>query len=321
MAGEWIPVDIDLRRKPEVQELIDLTGEPGEVICWRLVEFWGWAGEMTADGTLKATPAILARLHGGTVEFWQAVATVGWLEIDAKRATVKVPGWERRFSQAAKARAVDRMRKRAERNGLVRDLSEPCPSSVRVPSERNRTTGQERTVPPQPPREASPGEAWDLLRSAWATGAGDPWRSPNPPEYLDERLAEPGWLDEAIAAVPLLAEVTGPGRYFTRSPVTLMQFVRRGFVRKLAGGQYHGSKPKPASTPGDRPSAEEAARRWEQGSREQARRRREAEAARAGRARGADVPVAQVQTVEEPVDEEFERRRRELLAELKREAS
>lgn len=302
MAGEWIPVDIDLDRKPEVQELIDLTGEPGEVICWRLVRFWGWAGEMTADGTVRATPAILARLHGGTAEFWQAVATVGWLRIDAKRATITIPGWDRRFSMAAKARAVDRMRKKAERTGVVRDLSEPCPSSVQETSTPNRTTGQDITEPPPPPREASPGEAWGRLRSAWAAGAGDPWRSPHPPEFLDERLAEPGWLDEALASIPMLADVTGAGRYFSRSAVTLPQFVKRGFVRRLAGGQYHTGKAPPPGAPGAGRTAADAAAEWSRRDPEQERRTREYLAAKAARSsRQAKTPAAPP-----PVDDGFD---------------
>ena len=37
MAGEWIAYDLGLPDKPEVQELIDETGQPVEVIVFRLL--------------------------------------------------------------------------------------------------------------------------------------------------------------------------------------------------------------------------------------------------------------------------------------------
>ena len=40
MAGEWIPIDITLGSKPEVQELVDLTGQPVEVVVYRLLQLW-----------------------------------------------------------------------------------------------------------------------------------------------------------------------------------------------------------------------------------------------------------------------------------------
>jgi hypothetical protein len=42
MAAEWFPVDVSLDTKPEVQELVDLTGEPVEVIVFRLLTKWGY---------------------------------------------------------------------------------------------------------------------------------------------------------------------------------------------------------------------------------------------------------------------------------------
>ncbi|MFN9912351.1 MAG: hypothetical protein ACK53L_07195, partial [Pirellulaceae bacterium] len=106
MAGEWIPIDIGLDEKPEVQELIDLTGEPVEVVTYRLRKLWGWASMNSEDGTVRTTPVRLARTCGGGDErFWLAVETVGWLQF-AEDGTALIPGWGRRFSQAAKARAM-----------------------------------------------------------------------------------------------------------------------------------------------------------------------------------------------------------------------
>jgi hypothetical protein len=56
MAAEWFPVDVSLDTKPEVQELVDLTGEPVEVIVFRLLKLWGWVQLNTADGRFRSTP-------------------------------------------------------------------------------------------------------------------------------------------------------------------------------------------------------------------------------------------------------------------------
>jgi hypothetical protein len=118
-----------------------------------------------------------------------------------------------------------------------------------------------------------------------------------------------------VAAIPRLR-----GARFFATPVTLIQFAKPGFVERLAGGQYDEPKAAAPSTPGDRPSAEEAARRFEAGSREQARRRREDEAARAAR------PKAKASKPEMPLpdpvsDDEFERRKAALMQQLQEAAT
>ncbi len=118
MAGEWIAYDLALPQKPEVQELIDTTGLPVQEVVFNLLNLWGWASMHCADGTARMTVPRLVRTCGATEQFWNAVASVGWLEIDETDATVAVPGWDRRFSQAAKSRAqqADRSREHEERN-------------------------------------------------------------------------------------------------------------------------------------------------------------------------------------------------------------
>ena len=108
MAAEWFPVDVSLDTKPEVQELVDLTGDPVEVIVFRLLKLWGWVQLNTADGRFRSTPARLGRICGGDASFWEAVAAVGWLVFDGD--TAQIPKWEERFGGAAKRRALKNRR-------------------------------------------------------------------------------------------------------------------------------------------------------------------------------------------------------------------
>jgi hypothetical protein len=68
MAGEWIAYDLALPSKPEVQELIDLTDDPIEVVVYRLLQLWGWASLHCEEGKAKMTPTRLCRVVGGTIE-------------------------------------------------------------------------------------------------------------------------------------------------------------------------------------------------------------------------------------------------------------
>jgi len=108
VAGEWIPIDCNLGTKPEVLELMDATGEPVEVVVWRLIQLWSWAAMNTADGQIVATPRRLIAVAGGDEAFWLAVERVGWIAFAG--STMTICGWDRRFSRAAKARATHAQR-------------------------------------------------------------------------------------------------------------------------------------------------------------------------------------------------------------------
>lgn len=282
MAGEWIMRDIALAKKPEVQELVDITGEIVEVVCFRLEEMWGWSSLNTADGTVRMTPERLARMHGGTAAFWLAVEAVGWLRFDGAAGTMTVTGWESRFSKAAKARAADRMRKINERQ---RDSGE-CPDSVRGLSGDFRTDSglEERTghLPPPPPPRAREGagqaagilEAWN--RAADKTGRLARHESVDLPAAIWDRLADPAWATEAVKAIERLTRCD----YFD-SALPFSQFCgcdRKGvsFVSRVLGGEYDGAKRSKgsgaAAMPDGRPTAAEAAKRWQRGVAESARR-------------------------------------------------
>lgn len=107
---------------------------------------------------------------------------------------------------------------------------------------RYQRRGEERTGEhPPPPREAAQPDqaAWAKLRAAWNDGAGQearrrPWKPLQPPDEAVGRLVEPGWLEEALEAIPRLRAC----RYF-KTWVGLPQFCGKpAFVRKVLDGSY-----------------------------------------------------------------------------------
>lgn len=241
MAGEWIPVDITLGTKPEVQELVDLSGQGVEVVVYRLLQLWGWVSLNSADGTVRATPERLARICGGDAAFWRQVEAVGWVAFDADAGTAVIPGWGRRFSMAAKARQCGNDRVKRWRNG---DVTVDRYTSVTTGEDRTESSSSARDA--AQPKPAGTADGWEALVAAWnekhPPGNAQRWRSPKPPKGAEERLAEPGWAERAREAIGKLPRL----RYFA-TPVTLPQLFHEGFVDRALGGQYDNPKPTKAT--------------------------------------------------------------------------
>jgi hypothetical protein len=270
VAGEWIPYDVCLPQKPEVLELVDTTGLPADQVVGRLLMLWGWAALNSSDGSARMSIRLLSKVCGGDESFWSAVQDVGWLVIDAENGTVGIPGWDARFSKAAKSRALATVRHQVDKVGAAAPprggRTAPPAGAQRARERGDRISSSSPggaaldggSGPPGPP-------GWETLRKAWAAavqkGHGKPWSLPTAPDKVADRLSEPGWFEKALAAIQALPRC----KYF-RDPVTLPQLVAPGFVDKVLGGQFDNPREQRAARgPDDRPppqswSGDDAAR-------------------------------------------------------------
>lgn len=205
MAGEWIPIDCNLGTKPEVLELVDVTGLPVEVVAWRLIQLWSWAAMNTADGQIVATPRRLVAVAGGDEAFWLAVERVGWVSFVG--STMTISGWDRRFSRAAKARATNAQRqdtyRRRSRNGAPLQGGNAS-ASLQDSTVQERTEEEIQPAAPVPTSKppaarslAKPAVSWDA-DAGWA-GITDAdrqeWAQAFPGAVLDQELAKAtAWL-------------------------------------------------------------------------------------------------------------------------------
>ncbi len=208
MAAEWFPVDVSLDTKPEVQELVDLTGEPVEVIVFRLLKLWGWVQLNTADGRFRSTPARLGRICGGDDAFWEAVAAVGWIVFDGE--TAQIPKWDERFGGAAKRRALKNRRQDKWRRtgGAPVDAQEAqVRLQARLPQD---ITGQDITEEYIPAAPVPTSGAAEAVRTrakpavSWSADAGwqgitdadrQEWATAFPGAVLDQECAKAtAWL-------------------------------------------------------------------------------------------------------------------------------
>lgn len=232
MAGEWCPIDCNLATKPEVLELVDETGDPADAVIGRLVQLWLWAAMNSEDGTARMTVRRLGKLFGGGDTFWAGVQRVGWLEVDEVKGTVAIPGWERRFSSAAKSRAQATVRHARERDGRTRahGVGAQAPDHGRssAPEERREELGDKNFPSPHARGD------WEAIRAAWhKSGKLKPWKPDRPPKQNGHLADDPDWCRDALAAIEKL-----PSCRWFKTPATMFQLFSPGFVDKVLAGTF-----------------------------------------------------------------------------------
>jgi hypothetical protein len=289
MAGEWVAIDLSLESKPEVLRLVTRTGVSMETAVYRLWKLWGWFSLNSEDGSASITPELLSMVCGGDAAWWRAVEAVGWITFEDETEQARLPGWDERFSKAAKARLLNARRQAAYRNKNEEIPEDSC-SNATVTHDRyatvthrngvatldrgdrgeetsgSTTTAREAPREPKPEPEPEPPAAadarWAALREAWRAGAGEPWRSNRAPKQAATRLvgaAGAEWLRTALEAIPRLAAC----KYF-RTPVGLPQFCADGFADSVLAGAYDRVSPPPQRGAAiGRPDDKPPPREWE----------------------------------------------------------
>lgn len=228
MAGSWIKFRHDVLDAPEIRRAARATGLDCDQVLGKLARLWSWADRHGVDGLIKSAVLEDVDEQVGHVGFGTALVSVGWLASNA--VGIVIPNWERHFSDSAKARALGANRAERHRNApSVTDSPDPV---TLEPLPEKTETREEKKLPPLP-REGFDKASWQRLRKAWNAGPGKQWKAVNPHPKAVQRMAEPGWLDEAQAAIDRLKRC----RYF-RTPVSLGQFCGPDFVTLCNGGEY-----------------------------------------------------------------------------------
>jgi hypothetical protein len=241
MAGDWLKMRHDLADDPSIIRAAADLGIDEDAVLGKCFRLWSWADRHTTDGQASGIGLAwvdrLTRCDG----FGAALVRAGWL--DELDGGLCFPRFDRHCSDTAKQRALDSRLKAEKRDVRQRAGQKPdkCPDAIRT------TAGPEkrREEDPPPPREAAQGEpeatdgGWLAFRKLWNAGTGRPWKPGAPPDGWSERVAQPGWLEQAREAVARL-----PRCKFFSDPVTLPQFVGPKFVPLCLGGQYDAAKAK-----------------------------------------------------------------------------
>lgn len=113
MAGDWIKVEKETARKPEVLRVADILGIHPDHAFGLCVRFWFWCDDQLVDGHAPRVTNSTLNAIVGHAGFAEAMAEVGWL--NGKELTLVVPNFDRHLSQSAKKRALTTERKRTQR--------------------------------------------------------------------------------------------------------------------------------------------------------------------------------------------------------------
>lgn len=140
MAGDWIPMRLDLYEDPAVTYMAEQISQREEVIVGYLHRVWAWASRQCHDGTVTNVTLMSLGRVTSLPDFPQLMAEAGWLEhgVDEDGVSfIRFPNWERWMAQSAKKRILAAKRQSKKRHGEVTKTS-------RSKRDKSVTTGEER---------------------------------------------------------------------------------------------------------------------------------------------------------------------------------
>lgn len=148
MAGDWIPMRLDLCDDPAVLEMADITNQPEEYIVGCLHRIWSWASRNCHDGTVTGVTKMSLSRAVRLPEVVSAMVQVGWLiegKTEDDRPFVSFPKWENWLSKSAKSRlnnSINQRNSRANKGTAVNPKQNPGGECVTDPS----LSGSDKTV-------------------------------------------------------------------------------------------------------------------------------------------------------------------------------
>jgi len=131
MAGDWIPMRLDLHTDPAVMRMADELDASEDFIVGCLHRVWSWASSHSEDGQVDATEKQLSRMT--SKEFVAAMQLVNWLDVN-EEGFIVFPRFETWMASSAKKRLQASKRKQKER----------CHANVTLKCDKNVTTEQYR---------------------------------------------------------------------------------------------------------------------------------------------------------------------------------
>lgn len=198
------------------------------------------------QGGLPDDPKRLELISPGVSRVWATLADKFPKSTGGKRKNRRLEH-ERHLSHERSERARQSASARwakqaaADAPAMPEQCSEQCDRICDRICSDDASMSMSYSPPPPPPPPSAFSEDWGTLREAWNAAWGEKrqWRSAEPPPEAEARLAEPGWLQDALKAIPAIK--TGACAGF-KSPPTLRQFCGRdgrgSFVARLLGGEF-----------------------------------------------------------------------------------
>lgn len=166
MAGDWIPIRINLRTDPRTIKIAAMIRRTPQHAIGCLVQAWSAANEHSTDGKLLGYTLDSLDELTATKGFAAAFAAVGWLIVEPDG--VRIPDFDRYNSDGAKARLKHsrRVAESRERHKTVTTRAQ----NDHIPVTDGSTTEQKRT------EEKNSSSSSAASAGAAAAGISDPLR-------------------------------------------------------------------------------------------------------------------------------------------------
>jgi len=263
MAGDWIKVEKNTARKPEVLRIAAALGiHPDEAfgLCFR---FWCWCDDHLESANAAGVSNVLVDALVERKGFADALISVGWLR--AREGSLEIPNMDRHLSQTAKKRAVtaQRVARHTHKTNAKTNAGSVSPSLATAlareeKSKRRVKSSKEDLTPPNPqggdPRVTFLEVDGELLEhdgdpSRWVAEFVRRWNelpgavksthlglSTSNHRLLLDRLAEPDWYwKRAFEQFPLYV----PDGVWQ---ITLGTFLKPETVSRILEGNYDKSR-------------------------------------------------------------------------------
>ena len=158
MAGDWIPIRVDLHDDPAVIAMAAKLGIDENAVVGGLVRFWSWASRHTKNGYEAGVTELWLDRFIGRTGWCAAMVSVGWLTRIGGDSWIEgggfsIPKFDRWNSQTAKDRALTRQRMskyRARKSDADVTLALRSRNEKVTSTEQNRTEQNKRGTPLTP---------------------------------------------------------------------------------------------------------------------------------------------------------------------------
>jgi hypothetical protein len=198
MAGDWIPMRIDLAEDPAVISMAEELSVHETHVVGMLHKAWSWANKHTTDGHARSVTGNWLDTYIGVTGFSRAMENANWL--DAKNG-LTFPDFDNYNSNGAKQRLLTTKRKKAQRE-RDKGVTQPSRPERDQRREENRTEKKDLNPLGRPPVDPPV----DYFGTACALY---PKRDGNDPEAT----ARKAWLARIKEGVSEQALTDGVKRY------------------------------------------------------------------------------------------------------------
>ena len=134
MAGDWLPIRLDLGDDPAVILISKVTGLDCHAVVGRLVNIWSWANRHTDDGRIRDVDGEWLDNRVGMPGFAAAMEQAGWLKRTAMG--LSIPRFDRHNGPSAKHRALNTRRKSLSRSRRAASATDARPQNRREEKKR-----------------------------------------------------------------------------------------------------------------------------------------------------------------------------------------